>query len=393
MLELNQNLGIAGEFQVIVRRADGSVRIDTGMQKNLILDNGLKYYLSQKLTNDNAEEEEGEHGTMLSGLVVGSGNQEPSNTEVKLQNFIAHTSTQRDTEWGKTEPTEDQHPNFVKVWKRTKFIFDNIHNKNITELGLVTKYWGKYNNQLSKYEKRYLLTTRALIKGNDGRPLTITVLEGEVLEVIYQINMYVDIRRQTGEFKLTTYPTGQNPETGIGTESQFEYFLQPHNISHGQYIDHRLFLHDSYYNTVGSYGVKETDDELTADYDLTQAGYQFDHKNTNWGEFNKLLSGSKMSGYNNSSGSKYLDSYQTVEHVSTDVLTGKQTAKYETGIYSHVHANGIRGMNFYLGHSNYMSLITGIVIFKNKANGQGIKKTNRQIWEFLASWTIKRWEG
>ena len=390
MLELNQNLGIAGEFQVIVRRADGSVRIDTGMQKNLILDNGLKFYLKQKMTNDDAEEEE-HYGTMFSGLVVGSGNQEPTNTEVKLQNFIAHTSTQRDAEWGKTEPTIDQHPNFVKVWKRTKFIFDDIRNQNISELGLVTRYWDKYNNALGTYEKRYMLTTRALIKGSDGRPLTITVLEGEVLEVIYQINMYVDIRRQTGEFKLTTYQTGQNPETGVGTESQFEYFLQPHNISHGQFIDNRLSLDDSSSNIVNSYGVKETDDELNAGYDLTQAGYQFDHTNTNWTEFDKLHSGNKQTGNNTTN--KYLESYQTVEHVSTDVLTGKQTAKYKTGIYSHVHANGIRGLRYHLGHSHQMRLVTGIVIFKNKANGQGIKKTNRQIWEFLASWTIKRWEG
>ena len=391
MLELNQNLGIAGEFQVIVRRADGSVRIDTGMQKNLILDNGLKFYLTQKMTNDNAEEEE-HYGTMFSGLVVGSGNKEPTNTEVKLQNFVGYTSITRDTEGGKTEPTEGQHPNFVKVWKRTKFIFDNIRNQNISELGLVARYWDKsYPDRTPQVQKRYLLTTRALIKGNDGRPLTITVLEGEVLEVIYQINMYVDIRRQTGTFKLTTYPTGQNPETGVGTESQFEYFLQPHNIAQEQYIDNRLSLHDNTYNRVNSYGVKETDNELTADYDLTQAGYQFDHTNTNWTEFNKLYSGNKGSGGNTTS--KYIESYQIAELVSTDVLTGKQTIKYKTGIYSHVHANGIRGLWYTLGYSSYTHLVTGIVIFKNKANGQGIKKTNRQMWEFLASWTIKRWEG
>lgn len=392
MLELNQNLGIAGEFQVIVRRADGSVRIDTGMQKNLILDNGLKFYLSQKMLNDNAEEEEEEHyGTMFSGLVVGSGNQQPTNTEVKLQNFIAHTSQQRDAEWDKTEPTKDQHPNFVKVWKRTKFIFDNINNQNISELGLVSRYWNKYYpNSTPQSQARYILTTRALIKGNDGRPLTVTVLEGEVLEVIYQINMYVDIRRQTGEFKLTTYPTGQNPETGVGTESQFEYFLQPRDILPGEYLDRGLFLHQDYYNRVHTHGVKETDAELTADYDLTQTGYQFDHKSTDLTEFNKLKSTDAETGYDTSN--KYSESYHTVEHVSTDVLTGKQTAKYKTGIYSHVHANGIRGMRFHLGHSNYR-LVNGVVIFKNKANGQGIKKTNRQIWEFLASWTIKRWEG
>ena len=391
MLELNQNLGIAGEFQCIVRRADGSVRVDTGMQKNLILDNGLKFYLSQKMTNDDAEEED-YIGTMFSGLVVGSGNRAPTNTDVKLQSFIAHTSTQRDTEWGKTEPTKDQHPNFVKVWKRTKFIFDNISNQNISELGLVTNYWDKYySDRTPQVQKRYLLTTRALIKGNDGRPLTITVLEGEVLEVIYQINMYVDIRRQTGEFKLTTYPTGQNPETGVGTESQFEYFLQPHNIAEGQHIDYRLSLHDSYYNMVYSYGVKETDDGLTAAYDLTQAGYQFNHTNTDLTEFNELHSGYKTTGHNDSN--KYSESYQTAELVSTNVLTGKHTAKYKTGIYSHVHANGIRGITFHLGHTSLTPLVTGIVIFKNKANGQGIKKTDRQIWEFLASWTIKRWGG
>ena len=386
MLELNQNLGIAGEFQVIVRRADGSVRIDTGIQKNLILDNGLKFYLAQKMTNDNAEEE-AHIGNMFSGLVVGSGNQQPTNTDVKLQSFVAHTSTQRDTEAGKTEPTKDQHPNFVKVWKRTKFIFDGIKNQNISELGLVANYWDKwYGAPVNENKKRYILTTRALIKGNDGRPLTITVLEGEVLEVIYQINMYVDIRRQTGEFKLTTYLTGQNPETDVGTESQFEYFLQPHNISQGDHIDHVLSL----YNQVGSFGVKETDGELTAGYDLTQAGYQFDYKNTNWTEFDKLKSTNK---YTNQSFIKYADSYHTLEHVSTDVSTGKQTVKYKTGIYSHIHNNGIRGMAFHLGRFNYKILVTGMVIFKNKANGQGIKKTNRQVWEFLTSWTITRWEG
>lgn len=391
MLELNQNLGIAGEFQVIVRRADGSVRIDTGMQKNLILDNGLKYYLGQKLTND-AGEEENHTGAMFTGLVVGSGNQEPTNTEIKLQSFVAHTSTTRDTKWGKTEPSEDQHPNFVKVWKRTKFIFDNINNQNLSELGLIANHWNKYYHDRGPgYEYRYLLLTRALIKGNDGRPLTITVLEGEVLEVIYQINMYVDIRRRTGEFKLTTYPTGQNPETGNGVESTFEYFLQPHNISDGHYIDYRLRLDEYYYNYIGTYGVKETDDELTADYDLTQAGYQFDHKNTDWTEFNKLKSTDEQTGWNHNY--KYEESYQTAEIVSTDLLTGKQTVKYTTGIYSHIHDNGIRGLYFDLENTRHLYLVRGIVIFKNKANGQGIKKTNRQIWEFLASCTIKRWEG
>lgn len=391
MLELNKNLGIAGEFQVIVRRADGSVRIDTGMQKNLILDNGLKYYLSQSVINNVGEEETQLIGNLFTGLVVGSGNQEPDNTEVALQNFIAATTIQRDTEWGKDEPTLTEHPNFVKVWKRTKFIFDDILNKNISELGLVNKYWDKWYDSEKTYKKRYILSTRALIKGIDGRPLTITVLEGEVLEVIYQINIYVDIRRQTGTFKLTTYPTGQNPDTGVGEESQFEYFLQPYNISTGQYVTHKLYFHDSIYNHINSYGVKETDGELNANYDLNQDGYQFDYKNTNWAAFNKLVALKKTTG--NNIENKYGDSYQLIELVSTDFITGKQTARCKTGIYTHIHENGIRAIEFVLGNSFNLRLVTGLVVIKNKLNGQGIKKTNRQMWEFLVSYTIKRWEG
>ena len=124
---------------------------------------------------------------------------------------------------------------------------------------------------------------------------------------------------------------------------------------------------------------------------MTQAGYNFDHNISDWTEFDKLHSGTKETG--SEVNLKYSDMYQTVEHVSTDVLSGKQTVKYKTGIYSHVHANGIRGMSFHVGNSHHMKLVNGLVIFKNKANGQGIKKTDRQIWGFLTSWTIKRWGG
>ena len=37
------------------------------------------------------------------------------------------------------------------------------------------------------------------------------------------------------------------------------------------------------------------------------------------------------------------------------------------------------------------SRVSALVVVKNKANGQGIKKTDRQIWEHIASFTINRW--
>lgn len=390
MIELEQNLGVSGEFQVIVRRADGSVRIDTGMQKNLILDNGLKYFLNMPMLDDKGLEETN-IDYLLTNLAVGSGNQEPTKDDLSLQNYIAYTSNTRDTAYGKVEPSDTNHPNFVKVWKRTTFVFTGIKNQNISELGLITRYWHRYLDSPNQYDYRYLLATRALIKGSDGRPLTITVLEGELLEVIYQINMYVDIRRQTGEFKLTTYPTGQNPETGTGTESTFEYFLQPHDVGDGAPLSSRLYFH-GYYNAITSYGVKETDDELTAEYDLTQEGYQFDHKNSDWSAFNKLIAGHKHS--RSQTTYPHYNDYQTIEHFNKDLKTGKYTAVFRTGVYTHIYPNGIRGFKFGVGivySSSNHTIVDGIVIVKNKANGQGIKKTNRQVWELAVSFTVKRW--
>ena len=41
---MQANMGIAGEFRVVVKRADGSTKIDTGYQKNLILNQGLDFF-------------------------------------------------------------------------------------------------------------------------------------------------------------------------------------------------------------------------------------------------------------------------------------------------------------------------------------------------------------
>lgn len=41
---MQANMGMAGEFRVVVKRADGSVKTDTGYQKNLILNQGLGFF-------------------------------------------------------------------------------------------------------------------------------------------------------------------------------------------------------------------------------------------------------------------------------------------------------------------------------------------------------------
>ena len=38
---MNTNIGVAGEFRCVVKKADGSIKTDIGYQKNLILNQGL----------------------------------------------------------------------------------------------------------------------------------------------------------------------------------------------------------------------------------------------------------------------------------------------------------------------------------------------------------------
>ena len=40
---MNTNIGMTGEFRCVVKKSDGSTKIDTGYQKNLILNQGLDF--------------------------------------------------------------------------------------------------------------------------------------------------------------------------------------------------------------------------------------------------------------------------------------------------------------------------------------------------------------
>lgn len=379
MIKTEQKLGLSGEFQVIVRRADGSVKLDTGMQPNLVLDNGLKMYLGLKLVNSAGKETTHKNGFMQYCL-VGTGNKTPEVADVSLQAFTAKHVSTRDWVHGKEEPDTNKHEGFVKVWKRGKYIFDDINNQNITEVGLASWY-GNENIDGVQYNNSYTLMTRALIKDSGGTPITVTVLQGEILEVIYQINMYVDIKRQTGTFKLTTTKDNQD------TEQTFDYFLQPYDISTGDYIDNWL-MYDGYYQGIRSWGVKEADSEIDQTYDLNATEYQNITHNATQSLQQKVTN-------NTTSSSDYSDKYSShylkTEETERSFATRRVTYKHTNGIYTHIYPNGIRAYSVSVGYTHYYRLVNGLVVVKNQANGQGIKKTNRQLWEFSHSYTIDRW--
>ena len=382
MIKTEQKLGLSGEFQVIVRRADGSIKFDTGMQPNLVLDNGIKHYLGLPMVNSAGKQQTEHKNGFMNHCCVGTGNKQPAIGDVALQNMVTPNVMSRDWTHGTEQPDTGLHEGFVKLWKRAKYIFDNISNQNITEVGLAAWYGGEHIEGV-EYNNVYTLVTRALIKDSRGTPITVTVLQGEVLEVVYQINMYVDIKRQTGSFTLTT--TKDNRDV-VDT---FDYFMQPYGIGTADYINNMLMF-GSFYHDITSWGVKETDDQLTADYDLNDEAYRnITHLDTT--SFVTKITDDKSS--RGTTSDKYADYYLLTTETERSFETRRTSYKHVNGIYTHIFPNGIRAYKVSAGYLGYYELVQGLVVVKNRANGQGIKKTNRQLWEFSHSYTINRWEG
>lgn len=382
MIRTKQSFGVSGVFRVVVRDGTGKVKLDTGTQPNLVVDNGLKHYLGIPMTNSAGKVQSSAKSGVMTHCCVGTGNKPPKPTDVALHNLVAFNTTSRDTEYGKEEPTSGNHEGYVKLWKRSKYIFDAIENQNITEVGLVA-WKGSETIDGQNYEDTYSLTTRALIKDTGGTPIAVTVAKGDVLEVTYQIDMYADIKRQTGTFTLTTSKSNND------ITDTYEYFLQPYNIDNGQYLD-QPFSFSAYYNGSGTWGVKETDSELSASYDLTDTIYN-SITYSNISAISSKTSGSYTTSY--STADKYSDRYFVSEQTENSFENKRNTYKNTAGVYTHVYENGIRAYRVDIGQANIRTFMSGLVVLKNKANGQGIKKTNRQMWEYIHFYTVDRWEG
>lgn len=161
------NFGIMGEARCVVTRADGSTRLDTGYQKNLVLNQGLYFFGGGKGTNINES------------CVIGAGNSTPVATQTALDSYIA-IANGTDIIYQKSyTPTGD---GLYKIWEQKRYRFIGLGNVNISELGLVST--GGSSN--------YYLTTRVLTKDSLGVPTAITLKTGETLDVYYKIYKVVD---------------------------------------------------------------------------------------------------------------------------------------------------------------------------------------------------------
>ena len=161
-------VGLHGEVKVIVKRADDTVRLDTGFFPNVITNLGL-----DAIGNDN---------DLFNFCAVGGGNSTPLNTNTKLDNFLAVGSPISSESKYDYDPVRDTE--FYKCSKTVGYRFEGLDNKNISEVGLV----GDYRPEL------HSTFTRTLIKNSAGEPTVITVLSGEILELQYRLWQVFDVK-------------------------------------------------------------------------------------------------------------------------------------------------------------------------------------------------------
>lgn len=105
---------------------------------------------------------------------VGTGTTPPVETDTNLQNFLASSNTSAGTGGAGTASDPPYY-----AWRRNVYRFAaGVAAGNLTEVGVG---WGAGAN---------VLASRALIVDGAGNPITITVLEDEVLDVSYEFRYY-----------------------------------------------------------------------------------------------------------------------------------------------------------------------------------------------------------
>ena len=161
-------VGLYGEVKVIVKRADGTVRLDTGFFPNVITNLGLDAI--------------GSNTHLFRFCAVGGGNSTPLNTNIKLDNFLGVGSQISSESKYDYDPVRDTE--FYKCSRTVGYRFTGLDNKNISEVGLVS----------SNIPEQHSALTRTLIKNSNGDPTVITILSGEILELQYRLWQVFDVK-------------------------------------------------------------------------------------------------------------------------------------------------------------------------------------------------------
>lgn len=175
MIRHKSKYGVAGRFKLVAVRPDGSTRELAPWQDNLITNTGLDYLAGWSTTVDNSNND-----SMIGYLVVGTGSTPPAPTDTALANRLAINNSDIAIQGSGTTTAP------YYAWFRRTFVFNaGVAAGNLTELGLTQR--PGTGTGISKT----FLFSRALIKNSSGDPITVTVLPDEILQVTYELRVYL----------------------------------------------------------------------------------------------------------------------------------------------------------------------------------------------------------
>ena len=152
----------AGEVRFVVEN-NGVKKLDTGFNKNIILNQGLHFF-------------GGNHGyDMMTHCLVGSGNSAPTVTQNQLDSCVVGVTgiTHSSTYSYAPDSTNTYRCSLTK-----RYVFTTLAGQNISEVGLASQYSSPSSNYLC---------TRALVKDASGNPAVLSLITGDTLTIYYKL--------------------------------------------------------------------------------------------------------------------------------------------------------------------------------------------------------------
>lgn len=200
--DIEYKFGLAGKYKFVAKKLDeaGNViseRLLADWFDNLITDAAL----------DDIGKASG-RGSWLNGgyTQVGTGNTPPTTSDTSLANYLAETNI----------PSGGGQGVFLTAQLTTQPYY---HKLSITRRFATGAAAGNLTEVAVWPGNHSVMISRALIKDSNGNPTTITVLSDEVLDVSYELYIYL--------------PNGGSPVTGsfsqtiLGTPTTYTYTLLP----------------------------------------------------------------------------------------------------------------------------------------------------------------------
>jgi hypothetical protein len=151
---------VKGEYKILVYKPDGSLKQETEWFDNLVLNNGLDLLAG------------GNGSSIFAQCVVGSGTTTPAVTQTTLTNLVLSTSTKQSGS---------------NTWYSSPYYYETIITYRFAAVGAGLSY---NLNEVGVGKTTTSLFSRALITDGSGTQITVSITEGEILDVIYKFRNY-----------------------------------------------------------------------------------------------------------------------------------------------------------------------------------------------------------